>query len=80
MGVIAISEGHGDAALLLLQAGAEHDKKDADGHVAIELAPDAKVCLHSTRASQVRNPTLIDGTQTRKFILQAAEREGIDLE
>jgi 26S proteasome non-ATPase regulatory subunit 10 len=41
----AISEGHGDAALLLLQNGAEIDKRDADGHLAIELAPDAKVRL-----------------------------------
>ncbi|KAI4637025.1 hypothetical protein J4E93_010691 [Alternaria ventricosa] len=55
----AMSEGHGDAALLLLTMGAEHDKKDTDGHVALDLAPDAK---------------------TRSFILQAAEREGIELQ
>ncbi|KAL5115233.1 putative ankyrin-repeat protein [Pleosporales sp. CAS-2024a] len=55
----AISEGHGDAALLLLTRGAEFDKKDKDDHVPLDLAPDAK---------------------TRKFIVQAAEREGIDLE
>lgn len=55
----AMSEGHGDAALLLLTMGAEFDKKDGDGHVPLDLAPDAK---------------------TRKFIVQAAEREGIDLE
>ncbi|MCJ1468660.1 hypothetical protein MMC07_007289 [Pseudocyphellaria aurata] len=54
----AISEGHGDAALFLLKAGAETDKKDVDEHLAIDLAPDTKI---------------------RKFILQAAEREGIDL-
>lgn len=54
----AISEGHGDAALLLLTLGAEFDKKDKDGHVPLDLAPDAK---------------------TRTFIVQAAEREGIDL-
>lgn len=41
----AISEGHGDAALVLLKAGAEVDKRDVDGHLAIELAPDKKVCL-----------------------------------
>ena len=41
----AISEGHGDTALLLLRAGAEADKKDVDGHLAIDLAPDTKVCL-----------------------------------
>lgn len=39
----AISEGHGDAALVLLKAGAESDKRDADGHLAIDLAPDKKV-------------------------------------
>lgn len=55
----AISEGHGDAALLLLQRGAEWDKRDAQDHVPLDLAPDAK---------------------TRKYIVQAAEREGIDLE
>ncbi|EEP78546.1 conserved hypothetical protein [Uncinocarpus reesii 1704] len=54
----AISEGHGEAALVLLRAGAEADKKDSEGRLAIELAPDSKV---------------------RKFILQAAEREGIEL-
>lgn len=55
----AMSEGHGDAALLLLTKGAEYDKKDKDEHVPLDLAPDAK---------------------TRKFIVQAAEREGIELE
>ncbi|KAL8835291.1 MAG: hypothetical protein Q9170_003377 [Blastenia crenularia] len=55
----AISEGHGDTALVLLKAGAETDKQDVDGHLAIDLAPDTKI---------------------RKFILQSAEREGVDLE
>ncbi|KAL4809586.1 ankyrin repeat-containing domain protein [Aspergillus unguis] len=54
----AICEGHGDAALTLLKNGAETDKRDVDGKLAIELAPDAKV---------------------RDYILQAAEREGIEL-
>ncbi|MCJ1269164.1 hypothetical protein MMC22_009053 [Lobaria immixta] len=54
----AISEGHGDAALVLLKAGAESDKRDIDEHLAIDLAPDTKI---------------------RKFILQAAEREGIEI-
>lgn len=39
----AISEGHGDTALVLLRAGAEMDKRDADGNLAIDLAPDKKV-------------------------------------
>ncbi|KAI9804263.1 MAG: hypothetical protein M1833_007070 [Piccolia ochrophora] len=39
----AISEGHGDTALLLLRAGAETDKRDTDGHLALDLAPDIKI-------------------------------------
>lgn len=42
--VLAISEGHGDTALVLLRAGAETDKRDVDGNLAINLAPDKKVC------------------------------------
>jgi len=57
-GKTAVSEGHGDTALVLLKAGAEVDMKDFDGHLAIELAPDAKL---------------------RRFIMQSAEREGIDI-
>ena len=33
----------GDTAVALLKAGAETDKKDVDGHLAMELAPDAQV-------------------------------------
>jgi 26S proteasome non-ATPase regulatory subunit 10 len=40
---VAISEGHGDAAVLLLKEGAESDKKDIDGRLAISTAPDAKI-------------------------------------
>lgn len=54
----AMSEGHGDAALLLLTMGAEFDKEDNNGQIPLDLAPDAK---------------------TRSFIMQAAEREGIEL-
>lgn len=39
----AIAEGHGDTAVALLKAGAEHDKRDVDDHLAIQLAPDQKV-------------------------------------
>ena len=39
----AISEGHGDTAVVLLKAGAETDKRDVDGNLAIDLAPDRKV-------------------------------------
>ena len=41
----AISEGHGDAAMVLLKAGAETDRRDVDGNLAIDLAPDKKVGL-----------------------------------
>jgi len=39
----AVAEGHGDTAVALLKAGAETDKKDTDGFLAMELAPDAQV-------------------------------------
>lgn len=39
----AISEGHGDTAIVLMEAGADLEKRDADGNVAIDLAPDTKV-------------------------------------
>ncbi|KAJ5587637.1 proteasome regulatory particle subunit (Nas6) [Penicillium hispanicum] len=54
----AISEGHGDAAILLLKSGAEAEKRDGDGRLAIDLVPDDKV---------------------KQYILQTAEREGIEL-
>ena len=41
----AVAEGHGDTAVALLKAGAETDKKDADGMLALDLAPDRDVCL-----------------------------------
>lgn len=41
----AVSEGHGDAAAFLLKEGAEHDKRDSNGNLAIQLAPDVKVCF-----------------------------------
>jgi len=40
---LAIAEGHGDIAVLLLKAGIEPLSRDSDGHLAIELAPDKKV-------------------------------------
>ncbi|WEW61652.1 putative ankyrin-repeat protein [Emydomyces testavorans] len=39
----AISEGHGEAALVLLRAGAEADKEDSEGRLPIDLAPDSRV-------------------------------------
>ena len=47
----AIAEGHGDTAIFLMKAGAETDKRDVDGNLAIDLAPDIKVpdapCIES---------------------------------
>lgn len=45
----AISEGHGDAAILLLKSGADAEKRDADGRLAIALVPDDKVSAYSCR-------------------------------
>lgn len=39
----AISEGHGDAAIALLKAGADSKKEDRDGQLPLSLAPDAKI-------------------------------------
>lgn len=41
----AVSEGHGDAAILLLKSGAEADKRDNDGRLAVDLVPDDKVSI-----------------------------------
>jgi len=40
---LSTSDGLGDTAIALLKAGAETDKKDVDGFLAMELAPDAQV-------------------------------------
>jgi 26S proteasome non-ATPase regulatory subunit 10 len=39
----AIAEGHGDTAVALLKAGAATDKKDNEGFLALDLAPDSQV-------------------------------------
>lgn len=44
----------GDTAVALLKAGAETDKKDVDGCLAMDLAPDAAVSpLRSTSISNI---------------------------
>ncbi|KAK4635332.1 putative 26S proteasome regulatory subunit p28 [Fulvia fulva] len=48
----AIAEGHGDTALALLKAGAESDKVDGSGKLAIQLAPDAKVRNYILRSAE----------------------------
>ncbi|OGM47546.1 proteasome regulatory particle subunit (Nas6) [Aspergillus bombycis] len=49
----AISEGHGEAAITLLKAGAETDKKDADGTLAIDMAPDASVRTYIRQTAEM---------------------------
>jgi 26S proteasome non-ATPase regulatory subunit 10 len=41
----------GDTAVALLKAGAEIDKRDADGFLAIDLAPDQQVWNDSAAVS-----------------------------
>lgn len=48
----SIAEGRGDAALALLKAGAETDKKDSNGALPIDLAPDAKIRNYILRAAE----------------------------
>ncbi|GJC99809.1 hypothetical protein ColKHC_08635 [Colletotrichum higginsianum] len=53
----AVAEGHaaaymyvalGDTAVALLKAGAECDKRDNDGYLALDLAPDKEVSEDSS--------------------------------
>lgn len=48
----AIAEGHGDAAVALLKAGAETDKKDVDGFLPLEVAPGADVRKYIERKAE----------------------------
>lgn len=65
----------GDTAVALLKAGAETDKKDVDGFLAIDLAPDSQVHL----LIRVEIKFSANKPKVRKFILQSAEREGLEL-
>ena len=56
-----------------MKAGAETDKKDVDGFLAMDLSPDAQVRWVSGVL------TYSNKRQVRKYILQSAEREGIEL-
>ena len=53
----AVAEGHGDTAVALLKAGASTDKKDSDGILALDLAPDSQVScmklLETTRKANI---------------------------
>lgn len=54
----AIAEGHGEAAIELLKAGADSDKKDNDGALPIFLAPDPKVRNYILRRAEEDDITL----------------------
>lgn len=62
---------------MLLRADAETDKRDGDGVLAIDLAPDKKVCQDSRIKTLVARTKRL--SQTRDFILRSAEREGIEI-
>ncbi|KAL7892555.1 ankyrin repeat-containing domain protein [Trichoderma sp. SZMC 28014] len=64
----AIAEGHGDTAVALLKEEADFTLKTTEGELAIDLAPDKVACNGLTCYKQVR-----------QFIIQGAEREGIQL-
>jgi 26S proteasome non-ATPase regulatory subunit 10 len=66
----------GDTAVALLRAGADTDKKDVDGFLAMDLAPDSQVMCPTTCPPQVLTSV---NFQVKKFIIQTAEREGIEL-
>ncbi|KAH6646504.1 ankyrin repeat domain-containing protein [Truncatella angustata] len=48
----AVAEGHGAAAVALIKAGAETDKKDADGFLALDLSPDREVRKYIEREAE----------------------------
>jgi 26S proteasome non-ATPase regulatory subunit 10 len=49
----AIAEGHGDAAVTLLKAGADPSKRTKDDVLAIDLAPDKEVRLSHWTARRI---------------------------
>jgi 26S proteasome non-ATPase regulatory subunit 10 len=48
----AIAEGHGEVAVELLRRGAESDKRDGRGMLAIQLAPDEKIRNYILRVAE----------------------------
>ena len=72
----AIAEGHGDAAIELLKAGAEADKRDKYDQLAIDTTADQKVPSQSKTA---RASSLANSLQVRAYVISTAEREGINI-
>lgn len=71
--VVAIAEGHGDVAGMLIRSGADLTREDKEGRLAIDLAPDAKVsltsdCLRSMSRLMIesRCGTMFCGLQQRR--------------
>ncbi|KAK7969763.1 hypothetical protein PG988_008836 [Apiospora saccharicola] len=48
----AVAEGHGATAVALLKAGADTDKRDSDGLLALNLAPDKEVRKYIEREAE----------------------------
>ncbi|KAL2063003.1 hypothetical protein VTL71DRAFT_6075 [Oculimacula yallundae] len=49
----AVAEGHGDTAVALLKAGADTQKKDNDGFLALDLAPDSQVKKYILKTAEM---------------------------
>ncbi|KAH6707646.1 ankyrin repeat-containing domain protein [Leptodontidium sp. 2 PMI_412] len=49
----AVAEGHGDTAVALLKAGADTEKKDNDGFLALDLAPDSQVKKYILKTAEM---------------------------
>lgn len=66
----------------MLKEGADFTVKNSEDMLAIDLAPDKEVrsasSLDEPHGHQYRE-TLSDIYQVRKFVLQGAEREGIEI-
>ena len=68
----ACAEGHGDTADALLKAGAETDKKDSDGRLALQTTPDSSVRFFTLKFSHsLRLPPLAPRSKrnTNKIII-----------
>ena len=62
----------GDTAVALLKAGAEIDRRDVDGFLAIDLAPDKQVC-----AAVLAYPSLTQNRSTNSFYKVQSVRDWI---
>ncbi|EEY18978.1 ankyrin repeat-containing protein [Verticillium alfalfae VaMs.102] len=55
----AIAEGHGDTAVALLKAGADVSKRDMEGNLALDLAPDNEVRYYIERFAEAEGIDLL---------------------